>query len=201
VSVFEHWPNRITALRFIGAFVLFGLLSVVGEGDPRQNIGLIQFAFWLFVVVVLTDFLDGYLARRDNLVSTFGRIADPFVDKVLILGVLIYLAVLPWSQPWVPAWAVVLILAREFLVTGIRGWLESTGREFGADRLGKIKMVLQSIAVGGVLFLHAFPWPEELFGYLSWMAHALIWGTIGITLVSGASYVLKARTLTEELHS
>lgn len=201
MSVFEHWPNRITALRFIGAFVLFGLLSVVGEGDPRQNIGLIQFAFWLFVVVVLTDFLDGYLARRDNLVSTFGRIADPFVDKVLILGVLIYLAVLPWSQPWVPAWAVVLILAREFLVTGIRGWLESTGREFGADRLGKIKMVLQSIAVGGVLFLHAFPWPEELFGYLSWMAHALIWGTIGITLVSGASYVLKARTLTEELHS
>lgn len=201
MSVFEHWPNRITALRFIGAFVLFGLLSVVGEGDPRQNIGLIQFAFWLFVVVVLTDFLDGYLARRDNLVSTFGRIADPFVDKVLILGVLIYLAVLPWSQPWVPAWAVVLILAREFLVTGIRGWLESTGREFGADGLGKIKMVLQSIAVGGVLFLHAFPWPEELFGYLSWMAHALIWGTIGITLVSGASYVLKARTLTEELHS
>lgn len=201
MSVFEHWPNRITALRFIGAFVLFGLLSVVGEGDPRQNIGLIQFAFWLFVVVVLTDFLDGYLARRDNLVSTFGRIADPFVDKVLILGVLIYLAVLPWSQPWVPAWAVVLILAREFLVTGIRGWLESTGREFGADRLGKIKMVLQSIAVGGVLFLHAFPWPEELFGYLSWMAHALIWGTIGITLVSGASYILKARTLTEELHS
>ena len=201
MSVFEHWPNRITALRFIGAFVLFGLLSVVGEGDPRQNIGLIQFAFWLFVVVVLTDFLDGYLARRDNLVSTFGRIADPFVDKVLILGVLIYLAVLPWSQPWVPAWAVVLILAREFLVTGIRGWLESTGREFGADRLGKIKMVLQSIAVGGVLFLHAFPWPEELFGYLSWMAHALIWGTIGITLVSGTSYVLKARTLTEELHS
>ena len=201
MSVFEHWPNRITALRFVGAFVLFGLLSVVGEGDPRQNIGLIQFAFWLFVVVVLTDFLDGYLARRDNLVSTFGRIADPFVDKVLILGVLIYLAVLPWSQPWVPAWAVVLILAREFLVTGIRGWLESTGREFGADGLGKIKMVLQSIAVGGVLFLHAFPWPEELFGYLSWMAHALIWGTIGITLVSGASYVLKARTLTEELHS
>ena len=201
MSVFEHWPNRITALRFIGAFVLFALLSVVGEGDPRQNMGLIQFAFWLFVVVVLTDFLDGYLARRDNLVSTFGRIADPFVDKVLILGVLIYLAVLPWSQPWVPAWAVVLILAREFLVTGIRGWLESTGREFGADRLGKIKMVLQSIAVGGVLFLHAFPWPDELFGYLSWMAHGLIWGTIGITLVSGASYVLKARTLTEELHS
>ena len=201
MSVFEHWPNRITALRFIGAFVLFGMLSVVGEGGPSQNMGLIQGSFWLFVVVASTDFLDGYLARRDNQVSTFGRIADPFVDKVLILGVLIYLAVLPWSRPWVPAWAVVLILSREFLVTGIRGWVESTGREFGADRLGKIKMVLQSIAVGGVLFLHAFPWPSELFHYLSWMAHALIWGTIAITLISGASYVSKTRTLIEDLNS
>ena len=201
MSVFEHWPNRITALRFIGAFVLFGMLSVVGEGGPSQNMGLIQGSFWLFVVVVSTDFLDGYLARRDNQVSTFGRIADPFVDKVLILGALIYLAVLPWSRPWVPVWGVVLILSREFLVTGIRGWVESTGREFGADGLGKIKMVLQSIAVGGVLFLHAFPWPEELFHYLSWMAHALIWGTIGITLISGVSYVLKTRTLIEELNS
>jgi CDP-diacylglycerol---glycerol-3-phosphate 3-phosphatidyltransferase len=200
LSVFAHWPNRITALRFVGAFVLFALLSIIGEDGPGQNKGLTQFAFWLFVVVVSTDFLDGYLARRDNLVSTFGRIADPFVDKVLILGVLVYLAVLPWSRPWVPAWAVVLILAREFLVTGIRGWVESTGREFGADRLGKIKMVLQSVAVGGVLFLHAFSWSANQWHLLSWMAHALIWGTIGITLISGASYVLKTRTLIEELN-
>jgi CDP-diacylglycerol--glycerol-3-phosphate 3-phosphatidyltransferase len=201
LSVFAHWPNRITALRFVGAFVLFGLLTVIGDGDPRQNSGLLQFSFWLFVVVASTDFLDGYLARRDNHTSTFGRIADPFVDKVLILGVLVYLAVLPWSRPWVPAWAVVLILAREFLVTGIRGWVESTGREFGADRLGKVKMVLQSIAVGGILFLHAFPWPDEFFPYLSWMAHALILGTIAITVISGASYVLKTRTLVEEIKS
>ena len=196
MSVFSHWPNRITALRFLGAFVLFGLLTVIGD---EVQMMLIQVSFWLFVVVAATDFLDGYLARRDNLVSAFGRIADPFVDKVLILGLLIYLAVLEWSQPWVPAWAVVLILAREFLVTGIRGWVESLGRDFGADALGKVKMVLQSVAVGAVLFLHSFPWSEELFPYMSGFAHALVWATIAITLISGVSYVLKTRTILKEL--
>ena len=199
MSVFAHWPNRITALRFIGAFVLFGFLTVIGDSGPTEKMSLIQVSFWLFVVVAATDFLDGYLARRDNQVTSFGRIADPFVDKVLILGTLIYLAVLPWSRPWVPAWAVVLILAREFLVTGIRGWVESLGRDFGADSLGKVKMVLQSIAVGAVLFLHAFPWSETLFTYLDWFARVLVWGTIAITLISGASYVLKTRTLLKEL--
>ena len=199
MSVFEHWPNRITALRFIGAFVLFGLLTVIGDGGPDEQKTLIQVSFWLFVVVASTDFLDGYLARRDDLITSFGRIADPFVDKVLILGVLIYLAVLPWSRPWVPVWAVVLILAREFLVTGIRGWVESLGRDFGADALGKVKMVLQSVAVGAVLFLHSFPWSEELFPYVSGFAHAMVWGTIAITLISGVSYVLKTRTILKEL--
>ena len=199
MSVFSHWPNRITALRFLGAFVLFGLLTAIGDEGPNGKRTLIHVSFWLFVVVAATDFLDGYLARRDNLVSVFGRIADPFVDKVLILGTLIYLTVLPWSREWVPTWVVVLILAREFLVTGIRGWVESLGREFGADALGKVKMVLQSIAVGAVLFLHAFPWPEALFPYLSWMTHGLMWGTLAVTLISGASYVSKTRTLMKEL--
>ena len=199
MSVFSHWPNRITALRFLGAFFLFGLLMVIGDEGPSGKMTLIHVSFWVFVVVAATDFLDGYLVRRDNLVSAFGRIADPFVDKVLILGTLIFLAVLPWSKPWVPAWAVVLILAREFLVTGIRGWVESLGRDFGADMLGKVKMVLQSFAVGSVLFANAFPWPEALFPYVSGLSHALVWGTIVITLLSGASYVQKTRTLLKEL--
>jgi CDP-diacylglycerol--glycerol-3-phosphate 3-phosphatidyltransferase len=94
---------------------------------------------------------------------------------------------------------VVVILAREFLVTGIRGWVESLGRDFGADSLGKVKMVLQSIAVGAILFTNAFPWPSTLYPYLSGFTHALVWGTIAITLISGASYVLKTRTLVKEL--
>ena len=107
-----------------------------------------QLCFWLFIIIALTDYLDGYLARRDGLVSAFGRIADPFVDKVMVLGTMIFLAVMPWSQPWFPAWIVVVVLAREFLVTGIRGYVESRGESFAADGFGKIKMVVQCFAIG-----------------------------------------------------
>ena len=104
-GVFKHWPNRITAVRFVGAIVLFGIFASWGspsEADVLRKTST-QIAFWLFVLTALTDYLDGYLARRDNLVSAFGRIADPFVDKVLVVGSMIFLAVMPWSQPWFPA--------------------------------------------------------------------------------------------------
>ena len=80
--------------------------------------------FWLFILIAVSDVLDGWLARRGNHITAFGRIADPFVDKVMVLGAMIYLAVCPWSQTWFPAWIVVVILAREFLVTGLRGYVE-----------------------------------------------------------------------------
>jgi len=119
-GVFAHWPNRITDLRFVGAFVLFALFVSFGERPAAELRPRIGWAFWLFVVVAATDFLDGWLARRDQHITAFGRIADPFVDKILIVGTLVFLAVLPWSRPHLPAWMVVVILAREFLVTAIR---------------------------------------------------------------------------------
>ena len=88
------WPNRITASRFIGALVLFTLLALMGEGVVAKGRGVYQLAFWLFVVLAATDALDGYLARRDKHVTAFGRIADPFTDKVLILGTMIFLVLL-----------------------------------------------------------------------------------------------------------
>ncbi|MDP6368977.1 MAG: CDP-alcohol phosphatidyltransferase family protein, partial [Planctomycetota bacterium] len=150
MAIFTHWPNRVTALRFVGSMVLFTLLAVFGERPPETQRGLLSLLFWLFTITAFTDILDGYLARRDNLVSAFGRIADPFVDKILILGTLIFMAVFDWSRPWVPAWAVVIILAREFLVTAIRGYIERLGAEFPAEMFGKIKMVVQCVLVGDV---------------------------------------------------
>ena len=197
-GVFAHWPNRITALRFVGALVLFALLAVWGDGRAEVGPGLAtQVCFWLFVLIALTDYLDGYLARRHGLVSAFGRIADPFVDKVLVLGTMIFLAVMPWSRPWFPAWIVVVVLAREFLVTGIRGYVEATGAEFPADGFGKVKMVVQCFAIGFVFGRVAFPWealgiPLEL---LSFCTHALVWATLAASVGSGATYVLKARAL------
>ena len=195
MGVFSHWPNRITGLRFVGALLLFAVLAIFGDEQPENIRTVICIAFWLFVVTASTDFLDGYLARQGNLVSVFGRIADPFVDKVLILGSMIFMAVLPWSRPWMPAWIVVVILAREFLVTGIRGYVESLGGEFPADTFGKIKMIVQCFAVGSILWIEAYDWPAGWRGFWEVLSHVLVWATLVATLGSGLSYVVRTRSV------
>ena len=199
-GIFAYWPNRITAARFVGSIVLFFVLSLWGEGDPRETAGLLQVVFWLFLVIAVTDVLDGYLARRGNQITAFGRIADPFVDKVMVIGTMVFLAVLDWSRPWFPAWVVVVVVAREFLVTGIRGYVESQGLEFPADWFGKIKMLLQCIAIEIVIGHSAFAvdWSEEARGTVSTIAHLFVWGTVLTTVGSGTSYVLKTRRILAE---
>ena len=197
-GVFAYWPNRITMIRFVGSIVLFGIFALVGDRPPEEiaaNRTPYLVAFVLFVFVAATDFLDGYLARRDQVVTAFGRIADPFTDKVLILGTMIYLATMEWSEPWMPTSIVVAILAREFLVTGIRGYIESLGREFPADGFGKLKMIVQSAAVGGVIWIQAFSWSEEWYHFWDLFVHVLVWLTLFATIGSGFSYVLKTRAI------
>jgi CDP-diacylglycerol--glycerol-3-phosphate 3-phosphatidyltransferase len=195
-GVFAHWPNRITALRFVGSAALFVLLSLPEmQSRPAQGSRLIAAAFWLFVIVASTDVLDGWLARRGGTITVFGRIADPLVDKVLVLGAMVFLALLDWSKEWFPAWIVVVVLAREFLVTSIRGWAESQGLAFPADGFGKVKMIVQCVAISVVLGNLAFRWPEALQRFWSGAAHALVWATLVATVGSGVSYVLKTRRL------
>ena len=117
---------------------------------------------------------------------------------MLILGSMIFLSVHEWSRGYLPAWITVVILAREFLVTGIRGYVESLGLEFPADRFGKIKMILQCVAIGTVLGIHAFPWPHVLEDLLVDLAHVLVWATLLATVGSGFSYVMKTKNLLEE---
>jgi CDP-diacylglycerol--glycerol-3-phosphate 3-phosphatidyltransferase len=139
--------------------------------------------------------LDGWLARRGKHITTFGRIADPFVDKVLVLGAMIFLAVLPWSRSYFPAWIVVVVLAREFLVTGIRGWAESAGLEFPADWFGKVKMFVQCWAVGIVIGLEAFEFPPAFEHFWSPIGRGCVIATLVTSIGSGLSYVFKARRL------
>ena len=201
MGVFEHWPNRITALRFVGALVLFALLAVFGD-EPveviREMRWLPGLAFTLFVVTATTDFLDGYLARKSGLVTAFGRIADPFVDKVLIIGVMIFFAVMPWTKGWWPAWMVVVMLSREFLVTGIRGYVESVGGEFPADRWGKLKLIVQCVAVGATIWLEVFDWPPAWYRFWDVFTHVMVWSTLVATLGSGLGYVLKTERVVAE---
>lgn len=207
-GIFAHWPNRITALRFVGALLLFVLFALMGERGAGESLGFagvelsmragIAICFWLFVVVAATDALDGYLARHGGHVSAFGRIADPFVDKILILGVMIFMAVMPWSRTYIPAWLVVLILSREFLVTGLRGYVESLGREFPADWFGKSKMILQCMAVGGVMWIPAYDWPDALHTFWVVVVRILVAATLISTVGSGLTYVLRTRRILRE---
>jgi CDP-diacylglycerol--glycerol-3-phosphate 3-phosphatidyltransferase len=206
-AVFAYWPNRVTAIRFAGSLVLFVLFASANAGMERHS-WFYPVSFWLFIVTAATDFLDGWLARRGNQITAFGRIADPFVDKVLVLGSMIFLAVMEWSRAWFPAWIVVAVLARELLVTGMRGYVESLGKEFPADWFGKIKMVIQCIAIACAIGVHAFPWgrigeavgleSDTLPWFLDMATHVFVWGTLVASVGSGLSYVLKIRRLLAE---
>jgi CDP-diacylglycerol--glycerol-3-phosphate 3-phosphatidyltransferase len=201
MGVFQHWPNRITALRFLGALGLFAIFAWQGNQDvdeiKRDRI-VLQSAFWLFIVTAASDVLDGYLARRDGHVTAFGRIADPFVDKVLVIGAMVFLAVMPWSRHWFPAWIVVVIIAREFLITGLRGYVESMGLQFPADWLGKVKMFTQCIAVGVVVGMFAFEWSDAAFAILGTVGRIFVWTTLLTSLASCASYLVKTRRIVLE---
>ncbi len=209
--MFRHVPNALTGGRLLLAAVFFVLLSFYqyeGRGDPL----LLNVAFGIYCVALTTDFLDGYLARRWKVEGTFGRIVDPFVDKVLVLGSFILFAgknfIIPdYSQllvvktiTGVAPWMVVLILARELLVTTLRGVSESSGREFGAAFSGKLKMVFQSATILAILIYVNYFAPkggveEDTARYFRYFRDFCIWATIVVTVFSGLLYVRRAITM------
>jgi CDP-diacylglycerol--glycerol-3-phosphate 3-phosphatidyltransferase len=177
-------PNQLTISRLGLAVVLFVLIAYEG---------------WLWGVVVfaaaaVTDWLDGYLARVWGQTSALGRVLDPLVDKVLVCGAFIFLLpygnepgwLMPWMG-WLTPWMVTVVMAREFLITGLRGWLESLGVSFGADWLGKVKMVLQSTAIVAILLAQQWVWPGLALG-----RDILIYAMLAATILSGLQYVWRA---------
>ena len=199
----RHIPNMLTAARFFMAIVFF---IVLGFYDAERDAGwpVLDVAFVLFLVAVCTDMVDGYLARRLGHQTTLGRIADPFVDKIIICGTLVYFvgdqfAVLREAGSdlvnltgW-QTWMVVLIVARELLVTGMRSFSESHGISFAASWSGKIKMILQCIAISWCIVYVAHwtdgpPWTE-------WVRDILIWVTTAFTGASALVYIKRAYDL------
>lgn len=179
-------PNAITLSRLLVTAATFVCLEVVGDpGHPDP--ALVWVAFALFLVAAATDFLDGYLARKWGMVTAFGRIADPFADKVLIAGSLVVLLRFPAATQVLTTWYVVIVIAREFLVTAIRGLVEASGRPFPADRLGKWKMVSQCWTTAALMTLVAGT------GIWHWAAVLGFWVSLVLTVVSGVNYVWKAR--------
>jgi CDP-diacylglycerol--glycerol-3-phosphate 3-phosphatidyltransferase len=211
--LFRHVPNLLTGGRLLLALVFFVLLSFYqyeGRGDPT----LLNTAFLVYVVALVTDYLDGHLARRWQVEGPFGRIVDPFVDKVLVLGSFIFFAGKNFIIPETPDLAahahghlvvktitgvtpamVIVLLARELLITSLRGEAESAGGNFGAQWSGKVKMVLQSITILVILvYVNYLAWLRDhhLEIPARWFRDVCIWTTVVVTLLSGLGYVGRA---------
>ena len=170
-------PNRLTLSRLLLAIVFFIFLSY-----RCYTIALIAFSLaWS------TDWLDGYLARKKGLLTDFGRIADPFVDKIIVCGGFILL--IQHAHDIIPSWMVVVIVAREFLVNSLRSYSESKGIEFGSTIWGKAKMFVQSFTISLILLFFAHL--QHLIAIKQGII-VMLWITVIITLVSGITYMVKA---------
>lgn len=144
----------------------------------------------IFGLATITDWLDGWWARRFNLMSAVGRSLDPLTDKFLICGTFIYLQS---AGVGIHPWMVTVIVGREILITGIRGIVEATGQKFAADWFGKLKTVLQCLAIIVVLSLQSFG--NSLIANTQWLWNVVLYSMLLATIGSGLQYLFKAAKL------
>jgi CDP-diacylglycerol---glycerol-3-phosphate 3-phosphatidyltransferase len=178
-------PNILTLLRIAAIPVLVLLLL-----SPSRDAG-----FWaaaLFAAASITDWLDGYLARRLGIVTVFGKFLDPIADKLIVMAVLIM--ILPYGR--VPAWMVLVILGREMIITGLRGIASSEGIIIDASDLGKFKTIFQIVAIIGLLLHYDYHWFFAVDNpYLTVNMHNVgmlfLWIATIITVWSGLDYLVK----------
>ena len=202
----RHLPNLLTAARLPAIFLI--LIWTYWAGPWASA------ALALFILTALTNIFDGWIARKLNAVTDFGRLMDALVDKVFILGLLIGLAAIDclpvtrWDDAGVPvspdastvlltSFGVVLILIREFLITGLRLVAAASGQVLEAEGLGKIKTFLQIIAIGHLIGLRAYEshWKLSAEWHQHWeiIITGLFWLAVLITVISGASYLIRHR--------
>lgn len=190
--------NQITMARLVGSLVLFGVMMAI-EVPSESAAFWLTVSFFLFIAVVATDALDGYYARKLGQVSAFGRVADPAVDKIVVCGTFVFLIAAPWTRPVIAPWMVVLIISREFVISALRGYVESQGIDFGADATGKLKMILQCAAIPSVFLFKIVElwWPgmEWAVDGSRWLSITLVWSALLLTVYSGVEYVMKAARL------
>ena len=185
-------PNRLTVMRIIMIPVII-LIAIFPYSQFGIEIPMLQFGFVtlsavnivmlvLFCIASFTDFLDGYLARKNNLVTTFGKFADPLADKMLITAAfLVFL-----QKGVINSWAVMIVMAREFMVAGVRLAAVAEGTVIAASIWGKLKTVSQMAAVIIALIVLNIP---SLNGVL--VTNVCIWISVILTVLSGADYLIK----------
>lgn len=168
-------PNKLTVLRMIlvPLFMVFMMFN---------NLWCTMTGLAIFIIASITDWLDGYLARRDNLVTTFGKFMDPLADKMLTTAALLILM----EKGYISSWVLLIVLGREFLVAGVRLAAVGEGKVIAASMWGKAKTVAQMIAIIVSIILISIP---NFDAYL--IVNISIWISTVLTLISGADYLIK----------
>ena len=174
-------PNKLTVLRVI--MIPFFVAALLYDGGANQNMRYVAAA--LFIIASLTDMLDGKIARKYNLVTNFGKFMDPLADKLLVCSALICMIELRE----LPAWMVIIIISREFIISGFRLVASDNGVVIAASYWGKFKTTFQMIGV--VLLIFNSP-------ALSTLTTIIVWIALALTVISLVDYIVKnAGVLTE----
>lgn len=170
-------PNILTMCRIFAVPVLVVLLSFP---TPLNR----ALAALLFILASVTDYLDGYLARRYEVTSSVGKLLDPMADKLIVLSALIM--IVACSEGSVPAWMVVIILGREIMITSLRGVASAQGVVIEAEELGKYKTILQIFAITGLCMHYTYLSIDFYFGGMYFL-----WASMILSIWSGADYFRK----------
>lgn len=173
-------PNKLTLLR-VAMIPVFVVLA------GRETLAAQFVAAAVFLIACFTDYLDGEIARRRKLVTNFGKFADPIADKLLVMSALVVLV----SQGRMPAWVCILLLAREFAISGFRLVAVAGGRVIAAGQLGKIKTVTQMIAVVMLLLLVPVRGEPLLAEWGETSANVMMYVSLFFTVWSGADYIAR----------
>ena len=188
-------PNKLTVGRFFLTILFVATVSV--EVPYHFAVALV-----LFAVAGVTDYVDGEIARRYALITDFGKLMDPLVDKIMTTGA--FVCLVPLKA--IPAWAAIIVIIREFLITGLRLLAVSKGRVLAADPLGKHKTSWQISTVVFFLVLLAYQDWQQRYGNIpgEWWNHLWYYGglivsgiAIGLTLYSGIDYLWRHRSMLE----
>lgn len=186
-----NWANRLTIARFF--LTLLFVLTLSADWRYGATIGLL-----VFIVASITDYADGQIARRFNMVTNFGKLMDPLVDKIMMASA--FICLVPMKA--IPAWVAIVIISREFLITGLRLLALSKGSLLPAEALGKHKTVWQIVTILFFLLLLAIrewiqaPNLEVWWGYCwNFGGKSLVSAALVFTLWSGAGYLWRSRQL------
>ena len=188
-------PNKLTVSRFV--LTIAFLAVMFSKVSFHETIAL-----GLFVAGGVTDFLDGHIARRDKLITNFGILMDPLADKILVCSAFIAFV----GLEWIPAWMVVIIVARELAITGLRLLAASKNVVLAAEGYGKNKTITQIVAIVSLLVVHSYTqwgtlgtavFGPQMFGapWVKWFTEIAIWLAVALTFISGWLYLWRNRAL------